>query len=407
MIDRSLRDNRDADSDEMVLAVGAFLKNRACLLDRATQPEWSDVLDDLGDPDSCIAFEASIERFVARAQGRIAAIAHDLHPDFYSTQFALQCADVLGVPAVGVQHHHAHIVAVMAEHRVQEPVIGLALDGVGLGTDGAAWGGELLAVDGGYVEWRRLGHLRALALPGGDVAAREPWRMAAAALHALGRNNEIAPRYAAAVGAPAAATIALMLERRLNSPPSTGAGRWFDAAAGVLGVSVRQRGEAEAAIALEQLAAAYLDAHPSFGEVGLCGWDDAGVLDFAPLFERLFELADEGGAAIAYGAALFHVALAQSLAAWAADAMARERTSLLALGGGCFANRLLTRELQAAVLARRADARILIPQTVPCGDAGLAFGQAWVALNELRARRSRATRALAETHTGALAREGT
>ena len=129
-----------------VLACGAWLKNSACLL-QGDQVVWSPVHGDLGDPDTCLALERSLERLLTRAEAPLRAIAHDLHPDFHSTRLAVDTAARLGVPALGVQHHHAHIAALQAEHALAGPVLGLALDGVGLGTDGNAWGGELLWVD--------------------------------------------------------------------------------------------------------------------------------------------------------------------------------------------------------------------------------------------------------------------
>ena len=128
-----------------ILAVGAWLKNTACRLEGDTV-RWSPLHGDLAEPAQCMALEASIEALLA--EGPVDAIAHDLHPDFFSTRLAQRWAQQLGVPAIGVQHHHAHIAALQAEHGLSEPVLGLALDGVGLGTDGVAWGGELLWVDG-------------------------------------------------------------------------------------------------------------------------------------------------------------------------------------------------------------------------------------------------------------------
>lgn len=359
----------------VILACGAWLKNAACLL-QDDGVRWTPVHGDLDDPANCVALENSVHRLVAQAQGTIVAVAHDLHPDFFSTRLALRIAGQLGVPAIAVQHHHAHIGVAMAEFGLQEAVIGLALDGVGLGTDGLAWGGELLLVDD--AAWQRLGHLQELALPGGDVAAREPWRMASAALHALGRGDEITQRFSSSVGQMAARTVQTMLERGIHCPTTTGAGRWFDAAAGALGISIKQRSEAEAAIALEKMAGAYLADHGEPENTGQYTLDTDGTLDLRPLLATLFALADHGDPhAIARGAALFHLTLVDALVAWIDQAVGVHRASIIVLGGGCFLNRIMTGRLHDA-LARR-GLRVLLPQTVSCGDAGLALGQAWVA----------------------------
>ena len=224
-----------------ILACGAFLKNSACLFDtQAPQaPMWSAVHGDLSDPAACAALEQSVQDLLARSGAPLDAVAHDLHPDFFSTRLALRLAGERGLPAVAVQHHHAHAAAVLAEHGVHGPVIALTLDGVGLGLDGTAWGGELLWVHGARCE--RVGHLAPLMLPGGDVAAREPWRMAAALLHASGQAEQIEPRFAPVVGETAARTVQAMLARGLNCPQTTAAGRWFDAVAGLLGEAARDK----------------------------------------------------------------------------------------------------------------------------------------------------------------------
>ena len=369
-----------------VLACGAWLKNAACLLGDDSV-HWSPLHGDLGDPDNCIALEASVEQLAALADGTIAAVAHDLHPDFFSTRVALALADRLGVPAIGVQHHHAHIGVVVAEHGLQEPVIGLALDGVGLGTDGVAWGGELLWVEG--AAWRRLGHLQTLSLAGGDAAAREPWRMAAAVLHALQRGDEIAGRYAGVAGQMAAQTVRAMLARGTNCLPTTSAGRWFDAAAGALGISVKQKFEAEAAIALEKSAEVYLSAHPELEASGDFRLVVDGALDLLPLLSTLFALADSGAPqAVARGAALFHLTLVRALAEWAEQAARAHGVRTGARGGGCFFNRILRERLSAALTQR--GLRVCLPRTASCGDSGLALGQAWVARQQLAAEQARA-----------------
>lgn len=356
-----------------VLAFGAWLKNAACLLVDG-RAQWSPVHGDLGDPEACRALDASVRRLAAQSPGPLEAVAHDLHPDFFSTRLALELAAEWGVPAVAVQHHHAHIGVVMADHGVDEPVVGLALDGVGLGTDGTAWGGELLWVaEGG---WRRLGGLWPLALPGGDVAAREPWRMAAAALQALGRGAEIEARFGPVVGVAAAKGVQRMLAANLNCPVTSSTGRWFDAAAGALGLSVRQAHEAEAAIALEKLAARHLAQAAVPPRDDLVDPQALQRLDLRPLLARLLD-----GPEPAEAAAWFHVSLARALADWAAAAARETGARTVCLGGGCFFNAVLTEHVVRRLVSH--GLRVLSTRSTNCGDAGLALGQAWVAAHQL------------------------
>ncbi|RFO94905.1 hydrogenase maturation protein HypF [Rhodoferax lacus] len=365
-----------------VLACGAWLKNAACLLEPQAL-HWSALHGDLSDPEACRALDASARALLQTAQTPVAAIAHDLHPDFYSTQLAQTLAEEYGIAAIGVQHHHAHIAAIMAEHGVQEAVVGLALDGVGLGSDGLAWGGELLWVS--PYGWERLGHLHNLALPGGDVAAREPWRMAASALHALGRGAEIAPRFSADVGSFTARTVQQILERQFNCPLSSSTGRWFDAAAASLGLSLRQSHEAEAAMALEAMASEWQAHTPaatqqtgapeSLHGLHIKALDE---LDLRPLLARLLDTPASDAPAAALW---FHQSLADALVDWAALAAQQKKVETVCLGGGCFANQLLSARVCSGLRAR--GLRVLQAHTHSCGDAGLALGQAWVAAHQL------------------------
>ncbi len=355
---------------QRVLACGAYLKNRACLLD-GNHAHWSALHGDLGDPESRHALAQSVEALLAQASGPLHAVAHDLHPDFYSTQLATALAQRLDVVAHSIQHHHAHVGAVLAEQGIGSPVIALTLDGFGLGTDGNAWGGEVLWVKGadhGHV-FQRVGHLAALAQPGGDAAARDPWRVAAAVLFATGRGNEIEPLFAPLVGAATAKTVHTMLQRGLNCPHSSSAGRWFDAAAGALGISVRQSHEAEAAMALEQLAAQWLGTHPD------CVFDWTS-LDLHAVVAQLFALRGQGAGAQAHGAAQFHLAMAAGLAHAAIAAATQHGIRQVVLSGGCFANQVLRTAVRTH--CECATLQVLEPQWVGCGDEGLALGQAWL-----------------------------
>ena len=350
-----------------VLAMGAWFKNTACIAS-GQQAFISRTVGDLDSPDACRTHEATVRLLLEWHGEKPAAIAHDLHPDFHSTRFAAQLSTELDVPLIAVQHHHAHIAAITAEHQFEGPVLGLALDGVGLGTDDSAWGGELLRVEGAAFE--RIGHLRPLPLPGGDRAAREPWRMAAAVLYELGRNEEIARHYA---GEPAAATVATMLQRGLNCPRTSSTGRVFDAAAGLLGLCHKMEFEAQAAIALEQAAARHIAAH-GMPQPARKGWhiNPAGQLDLLPL---LALLVDERGAG--YGAAVFHATLIAALTDWVMQAAHRSGIKTIVCGGGCFFNKLLSAGLSEQLA--NGNMKMLASNLVLPGDTAIALGQAWVA----------------------------
>lgn len=380
-----------------ILALGAWFKHAACLLER-DRARFGPNLGDLDNADACRGVEPAAEALLAQADGRVRAVAHDLHPDFHSTHVAAALAARLGVPAIGVQHHHAHVAAVLAEHARFDarPVLGLALDGVGLGTDGEAWGGELLWVAGAH--FVRLGHLRPLRLPGGDRAAREPWRMAAALLHACGRGDEIAGRFATQ---PAAAMLGQVLARPALCPATSSLGRHFDAAAALLGLCDVMQTEAEAAIALEQLAArstapavspddwriaqvtvTHGPADPSSEaspSIGALPPDVRLQLDLHPLLLRLADEPDAGR-----GAACFHAALAAALTEWVATARRLTGCDTVVLSGGCLHNRLLSAALHASLPALGCE--VLGARRLSPGDAGLALGQAWVALHQLAAK---------------------
>ncbi|MBF0355193.1 MAG: hydrogenase maturation protein HypF [Alphaproteobacteria bacterium] len=337
-----------------VLAVGAYLKNSVAAA-KGRLACVSEAGNNLDSPDDIRRFKDELARMQDWLGVAPQRIAHDLHPDFPNTRHAL----ALGIPTLAVQHHHAHVAAVAAEHGATGPLIGLALDGFGLGPGNQAWGGEVLLIDGPRFE--RLGHLLPLLQPGGDVAARQPWRMAAAVMHALGRSNEIAQRFS---DQPGAAILAQMLTKGLNCPPTTSCGRLFDAACGLLGLMPVAEFEGQAPMALEALATA--------PEIMRDGWRIEGeTLSFLPLLDRL------DGMAPALGANLFHGSLAEGLSVFAAQAAKGQRLDRIVLSGGCFLNKVLAAEMKSKLASQGLG--VLTAQKLSPGDGGLALGQVWVA----------------------------
>ena len=353
-----------------VLAFGAHLKSGICAT-RGSEAFLSAHIGDLDTAATCAFFDETLRRMLDLLQVEPEIVAHDLHPDYFSTRAAIEFATGRGLPVVAVAHHHAHIAAVCAEHGLSTPVLGLALDGVGLGPDGQAWGGELLRVDGAQCE--RLGHLRPLPLPGGDRAAREPWRMAAAVLHEQGCNAAIVSRFQEA----GAGTIAAMLARGINCPRTTSMGRVFDAAAGLLGLSAHMQYEAQAAILVEQAAIRHIEAH-GWPQAMQGGWviGSDGQLDLLPLLATL-----DGAADVDQAAARLHATLVAALGEWIAQAAQAIGLNTLAWGGGCFLNSLLSAGLRQNL--ERRGMSVFAPERLSPGDAGIALGQAWVAIHSL------------------------
>jgi hydrogenase maturation protein HypF len=357
-----------AEDGPTVLALGGYLKNTICLM-KGREAFLSQHIGGLDNVAAIGFLEETVCHLISILDVRPDLIAHDLHPDFPSTHLAIRLAEQFGIPAMPVGHHHAHIAAICAEHGVNDPVIGLAIDGVGLGPDGSAWGGELLRIDG--PEYERLGHLGPLAMPGGDRAAREPWRMAVAALHGAGMGYRVGGWIKQYYPSRDPGPLLTMLARQLRCPSTTSLGRWFDAAAGLLGVRDLMHYEGQAAMELEGMAARYGAVDPTPG--GYVLLEHGAVLDLSPILPALLGCKDDA----AHGATLFHATVAAGLAEWATAAARRDGVATIAIGGGCAMNEVLMVALRGHLA--EAGIKLLEARQAPANDGGLALGQALVA----------------------------
>ena len=356
----------DREFPRPVLACGAELKNTFCLA-KQRHAFVSHHIGDLENAETLRSFTEGIEHFRRLFDLDPQVVAHDLHPEYLSTKYAL---DLDGIELCGVQHHHAHIASCLADNRADGPVIGVAFDGTGYGADGTIWGGEFLLAD--LATFERGGHLAPVPMPGGAAAVRQPWRMAAAYLDAafsgappeslsVVRRNEA--RWAAVVA---------MGRRGINSPVTSSAGRLFDAVAALLGVRDVINYEGQAAVELEQLA-----------DPGEAGSYQARIGDQTPFgisgCDLVRAAAEDTAAGIpgAIVAARFH----HGVAALIEDGclLLRERHGLatVALSGGVFQNLLLLHDTVARLEAR--GFRVLVHSRIPCNDGGISLGQAVVA----------------------------
>jgi hydrogenase maturation protein HypF len=350
-----------------LLACGAELKNTFCVAkgDRA----WvSHHIGDLENYETLSSFTSGIEHFQRLFAVEPSVVVHDLHPEYLSTKYAMERD---GVERIGVQHHHAHMAACLAEHGVEGIAVGAIFDGTGYGLDGTVWGGELLVGDAPGFE--RVGWLRPVRLPGGERAIREPWRMALSWLSASGLAGP--PRALAGhVDRDRWELVERMLETGLRSPLTTSMGRLFDAVSALCGIHAEVNYEGQAAIELE---AACDPNERSFYELPV----DGPELDARPLIHAV--LADlQSGVPVAVVAARFHNAVARATVTACARAASRAGTEVVVLSGGVFSNRRLLEGTVAGV--RAAGLRPLVPELLPPGDGGISYGQAAVAAAQLR-----------------------
>jgi len=356
-----------------ILALGAH-DNATFALGRAEQALVSHHLGDLGSAPALHAYRAAIAHYQRLFAVEPQLLVHDLHPDYASTQIAIEFAQERGLERVSVQHHHAHVVSCMVEHQLTETVLGVACDGAGLGSDGTIWGGEVLRCDRSSFE--RLAHFRALAMPGGEKAVREPWRMALAHLLDSGAPLSALPK---TLDARAVRVVTRMIERELNCPQTSSVGRLFDAVSALCGVCSSSSYEGQAAIELEwaALRAASVPSHEPY-PYRIARRFAAGPLqvDVRPMIRAL--VSDlRAGTASALVARRFHVTLAAALCELCVGLRSETGLGRVVLAGGVFANALLIHELgrrldQAGFISYRAH-------TYPAGDGGLSLGQLAIA----------------------------
>jgi hydrogenase maturation protein HypF len=350
-----------------ILACGGHLKNTFCLA-RGRQAFVSQHIGDLENLETLTSFRQGIEHYQRLFDIEPGAVAYDLHPDYLATQYALG----LGLPhAIGVQHHHAHIASVLAEHGLAAPLIGVAADGTGYGTDGAIWGCEVMIAD--LIGFERVAHLAYVPLPGGAQAVRQPWRMAAAYLaQAYGEaflDLEIA--FVRRLDRVRWQVLAQMIVKDINSPPASSLGRLFDAVAALLCLHGEVVYEGQAAIELEMRAEPDQHSYPF-----AIGAGRPAILDVVPMIQAIVEDLQRG-VPVARIAGRFHRTVAELLAA--ACLLVREQTGLtsVALSGGSFQNRTLLEQLAARL--SELEFQVYLNRRVPPNDGGLSFGQLAVA----------------------------
>ncbi|CAK8720607.1 Carbamoyltransferase [Candidatus Electrothrix laxa] len=375
-----------------ILAVGGQMKNTFCLAD-GTQAFLSQHIGDMDEAAICTAFAETVEQASQLFRIQPESIAHDLHPQHFTTRYAQQytrqTARQHGLPCITIQHHHAHIAACMVDNGLEgRRLIGLAFDGTGFGPDGTIWGGEVLIASYGQCE--RFAHLQYLPLPGGEAAIRQPWRIAVGAAHALGIDSmelDDLP-FLDNIDPQAITIIRQQVDKQINCPLTSSLGRLFDAAASLIGIRNQVSYEGQAAIELEVISRPYLTSAAPYAAYAPYSFSpdtpDPDTADRAipllELFRAMIEDVRNKEPASLIGARLHH-----TIARLAIDLclQARAATGLheVALSGGVWQNQLLLDLVRNGL--EKNNLTVYCHQQVPCNDGGLALGQLAVAHHQI------------------------
>jgi hydrogenase maturation protein HypF len=359
-------------TERPVLGCGAELKSTFCLA-KGERAWVGHHIGDLKNYETLRSFQEGVDHFERLFAVAPEVIAHDLHPEYLSTKYANERD---GVELVGVQHHHAHLAACLAEHGESGPALGAIFDGTGYGEDRTVWGGELLLGDLG--SFRRVGMLLPVRLPGGERAIRQPWRMACAWLSVVGdggggRAPALPRALRGQVGERLWAQVAELARTGVASPLTTSIGRLFDGVAALCGVRAEVNYEGQAAIEFE---AACEETSLAPYPLAIEGSGELLVLDPRPTIEAV--LADiEAGIPVGSVATRFHAAIAAGAVAACTRAASEHGVEQVVLSGGVFQNRRLLTETASGLEA--AGLRVLVPERLPCNDGGIAYGQVAVA----------------------------
>jgi hydrogenase maturation protein HypF len=372
-----------------LLATGAELKNSFCL----TRDQYAFLSHHIGDMENyetLLSFEDSIAHFERVFKINPEALAYDLHPNYLATRYALERADSYDLPAIGVQHHHAHIAACMTEHGLSsdQPVIGVAFDGTGYGEDGAIWGGEFLIAD--YANYTRYAHLSNAPLPGGDVAIRKPARIALAYLWHAGLDWDTYLAPLAFFSSNELVALQSQLENNINTPMTSSMGRLFDAVAALLNVRQQVNYEAQAAIELEALVNLSEKMAYSFDNIHVGANPaykashhtpiQAMQIDPKPMFSEIIsDLHD--GVNIGKLSARFHNGLAAMVNDVCVSMRSYSGINQVALSGGVWQNMVLLKRTVALLNAAKFE--VMFHSSIPPNDGGLALGQAAIAAHRL------------------------